>query len=553
MCTGALHSLREEFRRSESRPVGLSTGSRYLIRVIEDIEWLFAGIRASGRNPIPPSQSLSELVDALTGVLRAAAAALAGQGANTAAARAELDRRLAALFAVRRSLGMATLDNLVAAGPVDRMSADAFVLDTDRNWHTVGYATYLTGLTVATATAADARPVMDRILGRQAVVPAGADVDGVLIAAGRITADRFRWRSVALQNAARTGLGLALAVLIEELTGVSHGFWVVLGAMSVLRSAAVSTGATALRALLGTVAGFLVGAALILVIGTSPPVLWIALPFAALLAAYAPAAISFAAGQAAFTVVVLVLFNIIQPVGWTVGIVRIEDVALGCAAGILAGVLAWPRGAGGALRAALADAYRFGGADLRAAARADTGQQAAAKAAAGRLDDAFRGYLFERGTKNVPLEALTAVVNGATRTRLSAMAVGRLAVLVETGSVPAGPLPITLASEPVADRADLARPTRALESVREHADQIAAGLGIVGDSIVGHGQAELAAPKPPNVLGQLDLPADPHPTEVEAAARVVWMNLYLSDLDDLLGMLRGPVRMLSTGERSAGG
>ena len=37
-----------------------------------------------------------------------------------------------------------------------------------------------------------------------------------------------------------------------------------------------------------------------------------------------PRAISFAAGQAGFTVVLFVLFNIIQPVGWRVGLVRIE-------------------------------------------------------------------------------------------------------------------------------------------------------------------------------------------------------------------------------------
>ena len=48
-----------------------------------------------------------------------------------------------------------------------------------------------------------------------------------------------------------------------------------------------------------------------------------------LLAAYAPRAISFAAGQAAFTVVLFVLFNMIQPVGWRVGLVRLEDVAIG--------------------------------------------------------------------------------------------------------------------------------------------------------------------------------------------------------------------------------
>ena len=46
---------------------------------------------------------------------------------------------------------------------------------------------------------------------------------------------------------------------VVEVTNVSHGFWVVLGTMSVLRSNALGTGATALRAVGGTALGFVVG------------------------------------------------------------------------------------------------------------------------------------------------------------------------------------------------------------------------------------------------------------------------------------------------------
>ena len=67
--------------------------------------------------------------------------------------------------------------------------------------------------------------------------------------------------------------------------------------------------------------------------------------------------ISFAAGQAAFTVVVVILFNIIVPTGWKVGLTRIEDVAIGCAVSIVVGLLFWPRGATAALGRALSDAF----------------------------------------------------------------------------------------------------------------------------------------------------------------------------------------------------
>src|SRR5207253_3456950 len=80
-------------------------------------------------------------------------------------------------------------------------------------------------------------------------------------------------------------------------------------------------------------------------------------PLAVLLGSYAPRAISFAAGQAGFTVVLFVLFNLIQPVGWRVGLVRIEDVAIGFAISLGVGLLFWPRGAAALLRENLAAAY----------------------------------------------------------------------------------------------------------------------------------------------------------------------------------------------------
>ena len=114
-----------------------------------------------------------------------------------------------------------------------------------------------------------------------------------------------------------------------------------------LRTNAAATGSTALRALTGTVIGFAIGAALLLLIGTYPTALWIALPFAVLVAWYSPGTAPFAVGQAAFTITVLVIFNLLVPAGWKVGLLRIEDVGIGCAVSIIVGILFWPRGAGG--------------------------------------------------------------------------------------------------------------------------------------------------------------------------------------------------------------
>jgi uncharacterized membrane protein YccC len=145
-----------------------------------------------------------------------------------------------------------------------------------------------------------------------------------------------------------------------------------------------------------------------------------------LVAGYAPRAISFAAGQAAFTVTLFVLFNIIEPVGWKVGVVRVEDVAIGFAISLGVGVLFWPRGAGALLRRDLAAAYARSadyvaataralaeGGDFAAAARAER----AAAAAAERLEEAFRQYLAERSATKFDVEDVAALVGGAARVR----------------------------------------------------------------------------------------------------------------------------------------
>jgi len=53
----------------------------------------------------------------------------------------------------------------------------------------------------------------------------------------------------------------------------------------------------------------------------------------------------------------VVLFNILAPTDWHIGLVRVEDAALGVAISAVVGLLLWPRGAQGQLRSALADLY----------------------------------------------------------------------------------------------------------------------------------------------------------------------------------------------------
>ena len=188
---------------------------------------------------------------------------------------------------------------------------------------------------IAGAAAADARPVLMRILGRQ--LPEAGAAARVLSEAQAVThipSGYVAPRAVVVRNSLRTGLGLALAVATTHVFPVQHGFWVVLAAMSVLRSSALTTGTKVLRAVIGTAVGFVIGIVLIELIGVQPLVLWSVLPVVAFLAAFVPDVWSFAAGQAAFTMLVLIVFNLIHPTGWKVGLVRIEDIVVGGAVGI---------------------------------------------------------------------------------------------------------------------------------------------------------------------------------------------------------------------------
>jgi uncharacterized membrane protein YccC len=239
-------------------------------------------------------------------------------------------------------------------------------------------------------------------------------------------ADHAGLRSVWFRNSLRGAAALAGAVAIADALKLQHGFWVVLGTLSVLRSNATTTGATVVRALIGTVAGFAIGSALVVGIGSNTAVLWAVLPVAVLVAAYAPGTAPFAVGQAAFTVTIFVLYNLIVPVGWEVGAVRVEDVAFGCAISLVAGLLFWPRGASVIVADDLADAYRVGARYLvqavdDAVGRADpstTGSAPAIRAAL-RLDSALRGYAAEQGAKRISKDSLRALVAGATRLRLT--------------------------------------------------------------------------------------------------------------------------------------
>jgi hypothetical protein len=175
----------------------------------------------------------------------------------------------------------------------------------------------------------------------------------------RELASQVSLRSPWMRLALRTGVGLAVAALVVEMVGVSHGFWVLLGVVATLRMDGVSTLKTSLLALAGTFAGALVGYGLLVVEGTHPVLMWMALALVTFLAVYTQATTAYIIGQAAFSLFVIVAFSLANwPPDLNVAVERFEDIAFGAAISVGVALLMWPRGVIAGLRSNVSDAIR---------------------------------------------------------------------------------------------------------------------------------------------------------------------------------------------------
>lgn len=439
----AVDALHRGFLASPLRPTGLSVSSRAVVRLVDELLWLDTQLVETDQTfeATPTFTQVCQIFSSSAAVLETGARLLNDSFTPSAPLTEALHDLRTSLREMEseatRSLPIAAQSNI---GPLE----DGATMKTERVEELVtslepsvravelGLSAALIGENIDVAAAGDRRGLLDTLAGRQP----GA-TSGRMASARRRAGAHLERHSVWLHNSVRGAVGLSIAVLIAETIGLQHSYWVILGALSVLRSSAINTGQNALRALLGTTVGFVVGAGVLALVGTNVTLLWFILPLALLVAGFAPTAISFAAGQAGFTLTLVILFNILQPADWQVGLYRIEDVAIGAGVSVGVGLLFWPRGAAAALGAALREAFAQSAAYLVEAVNYVTErrasdpevmqaldrEQTAASAASLRLDDAFRSYLVERNAKPIPLVDVSALVTGVANLRQSADAV----------------------------------------------------------------------------------------------------------------------------------
>ena len=74
-----------------------------------------------------------------------------------------------------------------------------------------------------------------------------------------------------------------------------------------------------------------------------------------------------------FTMMVLIVFNLMSPIGWKIGFARLEDILVGASVGLVVSVLLWPRGGAAAVQRAIDDALVVGSRYLTAAVNRVTG------------------------------------------------------------------------------------------------------------------------------------------------------------------------------------
>ena len=176
----------------------------------------------------------------------------------------------------------------------------------------------------------------------------------------------LRWQSTRFRNSLRAGVALTASLLLARWVDFDHAFWVVLGTLMVLRSGVNDTAATALQALRGTLIGFAVAAPLAYAAERPRhPAVGACCRSWCSCRRGRRGPIGLGSGQAAFTIFVVVLFNLAAPAGAQTAVLRLETVATGIVVAVVAGFVFWPRGPQASLGPIAGRLYRASAATIR--------------------------------------------------------------------------------------------------------------------------------------------------------------------------------------------
>ncbi len=325
-------------------------------------------------------------------------------------------------------------------------------------------------------------------------------------------------RSVVFQNAVRTATGLALARLVAGSLDLSHGFWVLLGMLTLGRTTAGATWSAVRSATAGTLVGSLAAGALLVSAGDMTEV-YAALLVPTMLVAFWVGPVGGPAwGQGLFTLVVSTAFAQIAPVTWQLAEARIVDVLTGSVIGLVCGVLAWPAGARGEMRRSAAALFHATAPLIRVTVeRAATGHSAPTTRA----------------------DAAAALRRTRRYWRIAHASYAQLRTEPPPRHAPEGG-PDWLAALNFSSRVlvgaywlpwsqGTAWPSDAASWAREATDEVVAST-LRAAQFPADGVTVRLAPLPPGVLARIPAPSVSHLVDVE-----VWLHALASDLTTAVG------------------
>ncbi|MCW3839899.1 FUSC family protein [Micromonospora yasonensis] len=404
----AVGTARERYADTASRAVGSRRRLHAYAELLGDLHLLVSVVRHPLYRPYHLARRSTgtegEMVEAVSGALRAGAATLEGAAGEPDVAGLDRRRR-----AHQRALERWVRKLLDRSAPAEQVLA-ALAVD-----HTLRVLAYLSTSVAVNASAAT---------GRRAGIGSGRSPTALDDQPARHR--RLRWlassaapNSTALRDSLRAAVGLALSVWLAARLGLPHAFWVVLGTLQVLRTNALGTARSVARAIAGNVVGVLGGSALVIAAGGRPGPLWAVLPVAVFLSAYTANSQRFLLSQAAFTLDLMIIFNLLAPVGWRLGLIRLADVGVGVAVSVVLSLVLWPYGARRQFVRSVAAYHRAAVDQLRRAfdqvLAVDAGGRPSAPPAGPRIraELALADYLSERPTGPLDVTSAVALLTGA--------------------------------------------------------------------------------------------------------------------------------------------
>lgn len=342
----ANQALSQAFEGQAQRPGSATLRDRGLVQLVDDIERLRMGLRWPGVDTHIANDVDLALLRATEETLDACGKAIRGEGPIPVA-----DAILKARMDHAEKVPQAAED-LLAAGKGDELYEEV------NSSFYYRMAAFLTAMIVRhTQLALGAKSKMSKqaaaqFPGSEAFVIFNATTNPVQILKSHITV-----KSPWFRRAVQSTVGVTLAVAVVLTFHIEHGFWVVLGIVAALKLDASTTRKTALGAFAGTLAGFVIVAIMLMVIGGNTTVLMILLPFVVFLATWGPAGrFAFALTQTGFTVLFVMLGSLATGLSLELGTLRLQDVGIGLLICLFVTTVMWPKGVATEVRKVLTQA-----------------------------------------------------------------------------------------------------------------------------------------------------------------------------------------------------